>query len=90
MTSAERRATVRADLARYFGDQAAKPLAYLEKSWGADEDSREVYGGFLAPGGWTAYGGAARADRSAPLGRHGDSHRLGFCCSRVGGILPSL
>ncbi len=66
LPAAERRATVLADLANYFGDQAANPTAYVEKSWGADKFSRGVYGGFLAPGVWTAYGGALR-EQIGPL-----------------------
>jgi monoamine oxidase len=54
----ERRSAVLADLVRYFGEQAAKPSAYFECSWGDDEFARGAYGGYLTPGVWTAYGPA--------------------------------
>lgn len=64
-THEERRAAVLADLARYFGPAAAEPAGYHEWSWGDDPFTRGAYGGYLAPGVWTAYGPALRA----PAGR---------------------
>jgi monoamine oxidase len=57
----ERRAAAVADFVRYFGPRAADPLAYHEHSWGDDEFARGAYGGYWAPGVWTAYGQALRA-----------------------------
>jgi monoamine oxidase len=59
-SAAERRAAAVADFVRYFGPRAADPLAYHEHSWGDDEFARGAYGGYWAPGVWTAYGHALR------------------------------
>jgi hypothetical protein len=40
--------------------EAAEPVAYVDRAWGADEWSRGCYGGFLTPGAWTDYGRAIR------------------------------
>lgn len=61
----ERRAAVLGCFARYFGDQAARPTAYLERDWMAEEYTRGCYGAHFAPGAWTAFGEAWRA----PVGR---------------------
>jgi len=58
---ADRKAAVVADFVRYFGEQAAEPLAYYEHSWGDDEFARGAYGGYWTQGLWTAYGPALRA-----------------------------
>jgi len=58
---AQRRAAVLADFTRYFGEQAAHPLAYYEYSWGDDPWSRGAYGGYWTEGLWTAYGPVLRA-----------------------------
>jgi monoamine oxidase len=57
----ERRAAVLADVARYFGAAAARPLDYYEKSWGDDPHSRGCYAGYFTTGVWTTYGDAVRA-----------------------------
>jgi monoamine oxidase len=48
-----------------FGDRAAKPNAFIEKSWMEEEFSRGCYAGTMTPGGWTTFGSALRA----PVGR---------------------
>jgi hypothetical protein len=47
---AKRRTAVLADFTRYFGAQAANPLAYYEHSWGDDQWSRGAYGGYWTEG----------------------------------------
>jgi monoamine oxidase len=61
----ERRTAILAELADYFGPDAALPLDYIEQSWAAEEYSRGCYGSFMPPGVWTGYGPALRA----PVGR---------------------
>ena len=56
----ERRALVAESFGRLFGREAAEPIGYVDRAWGADEWSRGCYGGFLAPGAWTDYGSAIR------------------------------
>jgi len=58
---AQRRAAVLADFTRYFGEQAANPLAYYDYSWGDDPWSRGAYGGYWTEGLWSAYGPVLRA-----------------------------
>jgi monoamine oxidase len=55
-----RRALVVDCLVRYFGEHAARPTAYLEKDWAADEFSRGCYGPFAPPGVLTRFGAALR------------------------------
>ena len=50
---------------RLFGERARSPEAYADRFWAEEEWSRGCYGGFFAPGGWTAYGPALRE----PVGR---------------------
>ena len=50
---------------RYFGEQAASPLAYLEPDWMKEEYSRGGYGGMFPPGGWLDFGRAL----TEPVGR---------------------
>lgn len=57
--AARRRATL-ARFADYFGARAARPDAFLERDWIAEEFTRGCYGAHLAPGAWTAYGPALR------------------------------
>ena len=79
---------------RFFGPEAADPVDYVDRAWGADEWSRGCYGGFMPPGAWTDHGvGAAGADRPDPLGRgrdgrglerlHGRRRRLGREAARA-------
>ncbi len=56
----ERRKLVAESFGRLFGPEAADPIAYVDRAWGADEWSRGCYGGFFGPGGWTDYGPALR------------------------------
>ncbi len=41
---------------RYFGAQAASPIAYIEKNWSEEQWTRGCYVGFTAPGVLTDYG----------------------------------
>ncbi|MGE5131674.1 MAG: flavin monoamine oxidase family protein [Gemmatimonadota bacterium] len=65
LTPAQRRAAVLDCLAGYFGERAASPLAYHEKSWLDEEWSRGCYTAVMGPGTWTGLGPALRA----PIGR---------------------
>jgi monoamine oxidase len=60
----ERRANVVNDFVRYFGDEAADPIDYLEYSWGDDAFARGAYGGYWSQGLWTTYG----PDLRTPIG----------------------
>jgi len=60
----ERRAVALGCLVKFFGPEAAEPLEYHEKDWGAEEYSRGCYGGRFGTGVWTAYGPAL----SEPVG----------------------
>ena len=60
LPQAERRRMVAECFARFFGPQAANPVAYVDRAWGADEWSRGCYGGFMPPGAWTDHGAALR------------------------------
>ena len=61
MEDAERRGAVLAALARAFGQDALKPVHYVDKAWPNEEWSRGCYGGFMPPGAWTDHGSALRA-----------------------------
>ena len=65
LSSAQRRQATVDCFVRYFGPKAAKPTAYVEKSWASDPWSRGCYAGYLPPGVWTDYGHVLRA----PVGR---------------------
>jgi monoamine oxidase len=56
----ERRRAVAECFGRFFGPEAAEPVAYVDRAWGADEWSRGCYGGFMAPGAWSDHGAALR------------------------------
>ena len=45
---------------RLFGPEAAQPIDYVDRAWGADPWSRGCYGGFMPTGAWTDYGAALR------------------------------
>jgi monoamine oxidase len=64
-SKAERRAAVLKNFATYFGDEALKPKAYIEKDWSAEAWTRGCYVGFTGPGVLTDFGEAIRA----PVGR---------------------
>lgn len=59
-TEAERRQAFIDCAVRYFGEEAASPIEYLEKDWAAEEFSRGCYGAHFAPGVWTSFGTALR------------------------------
>lgn len=59
-----RDAAIRA-LQRYFGDEAAQPIGYVDKDWISDPWSQGCYVGIAAPGTLTTCGPALRA----PCGR---------------------
>lgn len=61
----DRRGVVIADLVHYFGAEAARPLAYVEQDWLAEEWSRGGYAAHMGPGVMTGYGDALRE----PCGR---------------------
>lgn len=64
-TPEQRHGAVTEALVRLFGEQARRPLAYVEKDWTAEEWTRGCYGAHLPPGAWTQVGTALRA----PVGR---------------------
>lgn len=61
----ERRRTVLAELARYFGEAALAPVAYFDQDWAAEPWTRGCSAGFAVPGALSRYGHALRA----PCGR---------------------
>lgn len=62
---AERRAAALDSFARFFGDEARDPIAYVDQDWIAEPFSRGCYAGTFGPGVWTTLGDALRA----PCGR---------------------
>jgi monoamine oxidase len=56
----DRRAAVLSELARLFGDRAARPEHFREKNWGDDPYCRGADGGYWYPRVWTTYGHAIR------------------------------
>jgi monoamine oxidase len=61
----ERRQAVLAELARFFGPQAAHPTGFIEKNWSEDPYSGGCYAGVMGPGVMTDFGSALRQ----PCGR---------------------
>ncbi|HLN32809.1 MAG TPA: flavin monoamine oxidase family protein [Gemmataceae bacterium] len=61
----ERQQAVLAEFVRFFGPQAARPVAFVEKNWLEDPWSRGCYVGVMAPGTMTSWGPALRE----PCGR---------------------
>lgn len=61
----DRRERVLADFTRYFGDQAANPVEYIEQVWSNEAWSAGCYAGNMTPGTMTGYGDVLRE----PLGR---------------------
>ena len=57
----QRRRAVAECFGRFFGPEAAEPIGYVDRAWGADQWARGCYGGFMAPGAWTDHGAALRA-----------------------------
>ncbi len=62
---AERRAAVIGSFVRYFGQQAANPSDYFDKSWAEEQWTRGCYGGYTPPGVLLSYGTEIRR----PFGR---------------------
>jgi monoamine oxidase len=56
----ERRRAVTECFTQFFGPEAAEPVDYVDRAWGADEWARGCYGGFMGPGAWTDHGRALR------------------------------
>lgn len=56
----ERRAAVIADLVHYFGEDAARPLDYVEQDWLAEKWSLGGYMAHMPPGVMTGYGDTLR------------------------------
>ncbi len=59
-TPEERQAEVLEVLAHYFGDDARRPIAFVERDWSAEPWTRGCYGAHLPPGAWTQVGAALR------------------------------
>lgn len=64
MTDPERRELVIDNLARLFGEKAARPVDYVDRCWAREEFSGGCYGAFMPPGAWTGRGTAL----SEPVG----------------------
>ena len=60
LSEEERRAAAVGCFARYFGERARTPLAYLDHVWEHDPWSGGCYGAFMPPGVWTTLGPAIR------------------------------
>lgn len=56
----ERRRQVIDCFVRFFGPEAADPVAYIERSWAEEEWTRGCYGCSMSTGAWTAFGAALR------------------------------
>lgn len=65
VSRAERREAFLACTVRYFGDQAAHALDYVDLDWSAERWTGGCYGAHFAPGVWSAFGDMLRA----PCGR---------------------
>ena len=61
LSAAERRRVAIDDLTAYFGPRAAKPVAYLERDWCAEDWSLGCYGAYATPGTLSRFGPALRA-----------------------------
>lgn len=66
LSAAERRADILATLGALFGDEAAKPVQYTEKSWPEDPWAHGGYAANPAPGVWVEHGASGWR---APCGR---------------------
>ena len=76
MSQAERRREVLDSFARYFGDRAASPSAYLDKSWAEGGVDPRLLRRLHATGRWTGYGRRCARPSADPLGRHRDGDDL--------------
>ncbi len=60
-----RRHAVLESFAAYFGDEARRPIDYVDKCWADEEYTRGCYAGYMPPGVWTSHGHPLRR----PVGR---------------------
>jgi monoamine oxidase len=60
VSDSTREQQVLAHLGELFGPRARRPRRYVDLAWAKEEHTRGCYGGYLGPGGWTAYGPALR------------------------------
>lgn len=58
---ASRRSLVLAQFARWYGDQAANPIHYMEQDWSREEWTRG-YIGYMTTNAWRYYGGLVNAN----------------------------
>lgn len=65
LTDAERQASALDSFARFFGEEARRPVRYLDHSFLNEEWSGGCYAGLMGPGVWTTLGHALRE----PVGR---------------------
>ncbi len=72
----ERKARILADLAEYYGPEAANPVVYYESDWGTEEWTRGAYGASYDLGGLSRYG----ADQRTPVGP------IHWACSDFAGL----
>lgn len=56
MSAEARRDLVLDGFATYFGEQARRPLEYIDQDWAEEEWIRGGYGAHFGPGVWTQYG----------------------------------
>jgi monoamine oxidase len=56
LNAEQRRDLVLDGFATYFGEQARRPLEYIDQDWAEEEWIRGGYGAHLGPGVWTQYG----------------------------------
>jgi monoamine oxidase len=61
LSEAGRRDAAGGCFARYFGERARAPRAYVDHVWELDPWSGGCYGAFMPPGVWTSLGPAIRA-----------------------------
>jgi len=81
----ERRATLLASLATYFGPEAVTPVVYYESDWAADEWTQGAYAASFDLGGLTRFGAA----QLVPVGpiRFGSSDLAGHGYQHVDGAI---
>ncbi len=60
VTPEVRQAEVLEVLAHYVGDDARRPIAFVERDWSTEPWTRGCYGAHLPPGAWTQVGAALR------------------------------
>jgi monoamine oxidase len=65
LSESERKKAAIECFARYFGEQAKRPIAYADHVWEHDPWSGGCYGAFMPPGIWTSLGPSIRE----PIGR---------------------